>query len=118
MTALLTVMGDPKLLDLARRPFPLRRFPIVSATSSLPMLLEVAMRSASLPLAAVLVTFGAQAADLPKELGIPEVPQRAWIVDDGGTRKSETELLLDNPRKEWMPVWVKISVPGRADCIE
>lgn len=76
------------------------------------------MKSASLPLAAVLVAFGAQAADSPKEVGIPEVSQRAWIVDDGGTLKSETELLLDNPRKEWMPVWVKISVPGRADCIE
>ena len=49
---------------------------------------------------------------------ITGVNQRPWILKDGGTLKSETELMVDNLQGPAFDAWVKISVAGKPDYIE
>jgi hypothetical protein len=51
-------------------------------------------------------------------LTITQVEQTPWIVDDGGTLKSETQLTIDNGQSAELPAWVKIGVAGKREYME
>lgn len=48
---------------------------------------------------------------------VTNVDQRPWIINTGGTLKSETELTIDNHLTQAFDGWVKISVSGKPDCM-
>jgi hypothetical protein len=49
---------------------------------------------------------------------ITNIAQRPWIINGAGVLKSETELTIENRRGQAVDAWMKISVPGKPDCIE
>ena len=55
---------------------------------------------------------------LAASVAITGVDQRPWMIRDGGSLKSETELTVDNGEGPAREAWVKISVPGKPDYLE
>ena len=49
---------------------------------------------------------------------VTTITQRPWIINTDGALKSETELTIEHNRAQAFDAWVKISVPGKPDCIE
>lgn len=47
-----------------------------------------------------------------------KVNQRPWILNDNGNLKSETEVIINNPRDSAFDAWVKIGVAGKPDYME
>lgn len=70
------------------------------------------------PTSFILLVSALGAAAAPSDITVSSVTQRPWIVNDNGTLKSETELAISNGTNAPAAAWVRISVPGRADCIE
>jgi len=57
-------------------------------------------------------------ASLEASVTITRVDQTPWIISDGGVLKSETHLTIDNSQGPELDAWVKIGVPGKAECME
>jgi hypothetical protein len=74
--------------------------------------MKTAILSAAAFLVAHISVFAADSAVITR------IDQRPWIINADGALKSETELTIENHRGQPVDAWVKISVPGRPDCIE
>ena len=66
----------------------------------------------------VILLLAGNAAIAADTVTVTGVQQRPWIINDGGTLKSATELTVDNPRSQAIDAWVKISVADKPDCLE